>query len=59
MDIPVSRIVPYPLRLNLKGVQVCGMFVVCVGVRTAIATATDIPADKANPEICSGRAVHA
>jgi hypothetical protein len=59
MDVPVSCIVPNTLGLNLKGIQVCGMFVVSVSVGTAITTATDITADKTNPEIRSGRAVHA
>jgi hypothetical protein len=59
MNISVSCIVPYTLRLKLKGVQVCGAFIVCLSMCATIAAATNVPTDKTDPEIRDGRAIHA
>lgn len=52
MDVAVPSIVPYPLRFELKGVEMGCELVMSLSMGTAIASATDISADETDPQIC-------
>ena len=51
MDVAIAGIVPHSLSFELESVQMSRLLVVCMGVGTAIATAADVAADQADPEV--------
>jgi hypothetical protein len=59
MNVPISRIIPHALRLELERVEVRRGLVVRVCVREAVPATADVAADEANPEVDGGGAVGA
>lgn len=51
MDVAIAGVVPYTLGFEFKGVQMRCLLIVRVGMGAAVATATYVTTDQANPEV--------
>lgn len=52
MDVTVACVVPDALGFELKGVEMRGGLVMCLGVCLTVPTATDVSTDEAYPKVC-------